>query len=189
MAFLDEAPRPEMIIERADLVFARETLRSFMDTAALSRAIQEIPDHPYAFTVAQRTAFDTAVISWCILFGSDHAEQQQIHWKNMFDVEEFRERLLPGVGMNLDEWRAYRQGLVDYRNELAAHRDLNPKTRFHPNFHTALRAADAYYAQLREKVLAETGKEIGGRSLIEEFEDRLRKFREQMSAAIVGVPN
>lgn len=178
-----------MIIERADLVFARETLQSFMDTAALSRVIRAIPDHPHAFTVAQRAAFDTAVISWCILFGSDHAEQQQIHWKNMFDVEDFRERLLQAVGMSLDDWRAYRQGLVDYRNELAAHRDLNPRTRFHPNFDTALRAADAYYAQLREKTLAETGREIGGRSLMEEFEARLVMFRDQMSAAIARLPD
>jgi len=174
-----------MVIDRADLVFARETLRSFMDAVALSRAIEAIPDHPYALTVAQRAAFDTAVISWCILFGSDRAEQQQIHWKNMFAIDEFRERLLQSVGMSLENWRTYRQGLVDYRNELAAHRDLNPRTRFHPNFDTALRAADSYYARLREKTLAETGREIGGRSLMEEFENRLTIFGEQLSPAFV----
>lgn len=176
-----------MIVERADLVFARETLRSFMDTVALSRAIGSAEGHPYALTVAQRAAFDTAVISWCILFGSDHAEQQKIHWKNMFEVDGFRDGLVKAVGMTLDDWRGYRQGLVDYRNELAAHRDLDPKTRFHPNFDTALRAADFYHEQLRKKVTAETGRDTEGGTLIEQFEDRLSRFTDQMARAVAAL--
>lgn len=170
-----------MIVENADLAFARETLRSFMDTVALSRAIQSFEHHPYAFTVAQRAAFDTAVITWCILFGSDNADQQKIHWKNMFEVDQFRDGLLKATQMSLDEWRAYRRGVVDYRNELAAHRDLDPKTRFHPNFDTALLAADFYHECLREKVAVETGRQTEGGSLMEQFKDRLDVFAKQMA--------
>jgi hypothetical protein len=176
-----------MIVENADLIFARETLRSFMDSVALARALQDLNPRPYSLTVAQRAAFDTAVISWCILFGSDHAERQTLHWKNMFEADAFRAELLTALGMPLDQWRAYRQDVVDYRNELAAHRDLNPKTRFHPNFDTALSAANFYHERLREKVLAETGKQTEGGTLIEQFELRLKIFTEQMSAAAAAL--
>lgn len=176
-----------MIVEHADLSFARETLRSFIDSVALSRAIQQFEKHAYSLTVAQRATFDVAVISWCILFGSDNAEQQQIHWKTMFDVAPFRDGLLKALGMSLEEWRAYRQPLVDYRNELAAHRDLNPKTRFHPNFDAALVAADFYHERLREKVAAATGRETDGGSLMEQFQDRLALFSRDMEIAVAAL--
>jgi hypothetical protein len=176
-----------MIVEHANLSFARETLRSFMDSVALSRAIQSLKEHPYSFTVAQRAAFDTAVISWCILFGSDNAEQQQIHWKSMFEVDSFRGGLLKAVGMSLEDWRTYRQTVVDYRNELAAHRDLDPKTRFHPNFDTALLAADFYHERLREKVAAEASLKTEGGTLMEQFKDRLDVFTKQMVVAAAAV--
>jgi hypothetical protein len=176
-----------MIFDNADLAFARDTLRSFIDSVALSRAIRGLEEHAYSFTVAQIAAFDTAAISWCILFGSDNAEQQRLHWKNMFAPDPFREGLLHSVGMTLDDWTAYRQGVVDYRNELAVHRDLDPTTRFHPNFDKALLAADFYHQRLCDKIAAQTGLQTDGGALIEQYTDRLDLFTQQMAVAVASV--
>lgn len=172
-----------MVVKNAHLSFARETLRTFMDAVAQLRAISAVKDHPYFLTVAQRNAFDTAVISWCILFGSDHADRQEIHWKNMFENDSFRTGLVQTLDMPLDAWVAYRKSLVDYRNELAAHRDLNPESKFHPSFDQALIAADFYEQQLRVKIEAETGTATVGPSLLEEFKATLALFTRQAAAA------
>lgn len=97
-----------MVVENAHFSFARETLRTFMDAVAQMRAITAVEGHPYFLTVAQRNAYDTAINAWCILFGSDHADRQQIHWKNMFDPDPFRAGLLESLGVSHEEWAGYR---------------------------------------------------------------------------------
>lgn len=176
-----------MIVPNADLKFAHETLRSFMDAVALTRAIATLDHPPYSLRVARNAAFDVAVIGWCILFGSDHADHQPIHWKNMFNVDRFRDGLVAALGVSLDEWRAYRKGVVDYRNELAAHRDLSPDTTHHPNLDAALAAADFYYERLRERFAAEMGAKVDGGTLMEEFKDRLDVFTRDMAKALDGM--
>ncbi|PIC01168.1 hypothetical protein [Caulobacter sp. X] len=168
-----------MVVKNAHLSFARETLRTFIDAVAQTRAICELKEPPYFLTVAQRNAYDTAINAWCILFGSDHADNQQIHWKNMFDHDHFRTGLRASLGMSQDQWTAYRKALVDYRNELTAHRDLNPKTRLNPSFDAALLAADFYHEQLRVKTENETGRKATGPTLLEEFDERLSAFIDQ----------
>lgn len=177
----------KMVVENAHLSFARETLRTFMDAVAQARAISGVKDHPHFLTVAQRNAYDTAINAWCILFGSDHADNQQIHWKNMFDNDPFRAGLRTSLGMSQDQWVAYRQPLVDYRNELSAHRDLNPKSRVHPSLDTALLAANFYDEQLRVKIENETGRRTVGPSLLEEFEERLAVFTDQAVTASAAI--
>ena len=83
--------------------------------------------------------------------------------------------------MSLEKWRAYRQDVVGYRNELAAHRDLDPRTRFHPNFDTALLAADFYHERLREEAAAAPGRRTEGGTLMEQFKDRLDVFAREMA--------
>lgn len=173
-----------MIVPNADLTFARETLRSFMDAVALTRALSTLKPEPYSFRVAQNAAFDTAVINWCILFGSDHADHQKIHWKNLFETNAFRDGLLGAVRMTRDEFQAYQKMVVDYRNELAAHRDLNPDTTHHPNFETALVAADFYHERLREKIKSETGAATDGGTLLDQFGERSKLFADQMGKAL-----
>ncbi len=177
----------KMIMENAHLSFARETLRTFMDAVAQVRAISAIKGHPYFLTVAQRNAYDTAINSWCILFGSDHADRQQIHWKNLFDNDAFRANLLRSLDLSKEAWVEYRKLLVDYRNELTAHRDLNPVSRIHPSFDTALKAADLFDEQLRVKIENETGRKTVGPSLLDEFQERLRLFNDQAEKASTAI--
>lgn len=177
----------KMVVENAHISFARETLRTFMDAVAQTRAICEVKDPPYFLTVAQRNAYDTAINAWCILFGSDHADNQQIHWKNMFDNAPFRAGLRASLGMSQDQWVAYRQPLVDYRNELTAHRDLNPKTRVNPSFDTALLAANFYNEQLRVKIENEAGRRTAGPTLLVEFKERLAVFTDHAVKATMAI--
>ena len=174
------------IPENSNLWFARDTLRDFVDAVALARTIAEHDRHGYSFTIAQRAAFNEAVSAWCILFGSDHVEHQPIHWKNQFEVDRFRAELLEHVGLSFDGWREYRAKVVDYRNDLVAHRALRPRPGFHPNFDTALLAADYYHERLREKVAA-AGGELGGPTLMIQFGDRLGLCQRQMAVAIAAV--
>ncbi|MDO8902341.1 MAG: hypothetical protein Q7V15_13420 [Phenylobacterium sp.] len=172
-----------MIVSNADIKFARNTLRSFVENVALSRALLSIEKPPYALRLAQGSAFDIAAIEWCILFGSDHARLQHIHWKNMFDEDRFRDGLLEFLTISKTEWKSYRQNLVNYRNELAAHRDLDPVTGSYPSFETGLSAAAFYNEKLVE--LANTrGVSLSGPTLMEHFEVRAAEFREWASSAV-----
>jgi hypothetical protein len=173
-----------MIIPNADLSFARETLRDFIDALALSRAIHAHERHGYALTIAQRCAYDRAVTAWAILFGSDHEEHQQLHWKHMFDVDAFRDGLLAATGDTRDQWRNYWNTLLDYRNELAAHRDLNPNAKVHPNLDKALIAADFYAGRLEEKIRAETGIGAGITNLTEQYDDRHQLCLRQVAVMV-----
>src|SRR5215471_11762480 len=48
---------------------------------------------------------DLAVIDWCKLFGSDDAERQLIHWKNIADDQHiFRSALLRALAMTREDW-------------------------------------------------------------------------------------
>lgn len=176
-----------MIIPNADLSFARETLRDFIDALALSRAIRAHQPHGYALAIAQRCAYDRAVVTWAILFGSDHEEHQQLHWKRMFDEASFRDGLLAATGGGLDEWRAYWSALKDYRDELAAHRDLNPATRVHPNLDLALIAAEYYAHQLEGLVKSRTGIDAGIANLSEHYEERYRLCTAQVGEMVRGL--
>lgn len=172
-----------MIVPNADLKFARDTLRSFVDAVALCRAVSEFDGNGrYFLTVARGNSFDIAVISWCILFGSDHTENQRLHWKNMFDPDPFRKDMLEAVGCSFEEWKEYRTLVVDYRNELAAHRDLNPDTRFNPNFDLALLAANFYHQRLGDRFEKEVGKKFDNVTLLEEFERRREAFAGDLQA-------
>jgi hypothetical protein len=175
----------KMVVENADVSFARDTLRAFVDALALTRALQAVGDLPYPFLVAQGAAFDTAAIGWCVLFGSHDARQQPMHWKNMFDKDSFRAALLKALGLSLEDWTAYRRGLVDYRNEIAAHRDLDPATRHFPNFDLALEAAEVYHGHLRA-LAAGRGINMEGPGLTAEYEERLGVFTKAMAAGVAA---
>jgi hypothetical protein len=140
-----------MIFEDADLKFANDTLEDFFASVALSRAINERQNNDYALRTAQRAALDDAVVKWSILFGSDHQDHQPIHWKNLFDANDFRSGLLLHVGLSEADWRTYRDGLVTYRNDVAAHRSLAPRPTNYPMFDLALAAADFYHSKLQQK--------------------------------------
>lgn len=145
-----------MIVPDADLKFARNALIFFTQNAALARAVKATQQSPLMWRLMQGNALDAWVLNWCVLFGSDNSNNQPLHWKNMFEPNAFRAGLHAALSIKPDEWVAYRNEVVDYRNELAAHRDLNPSTVRYPFCDIALEAA-AYYADQLMPRLVERG--------------------------------
>ncbi len=138
--------------------------------------------------IAWNNAFDVAAMSWCIVFGSDHAEHQALHWKNLFpETDAFRQGLLKALAMSINDWRAYRKTVVDYRDEHAAHRDLRPDATHYPNFDAALAAADFYHERLCELMKERLDRGTDGPSLIDQFKDRLSVCTSQMAAALAAI--
>jgi hypothetical protein len=54
--------------------------------------------------------------------------------------EKTRQELYAQLGMSKNQWREYRQTLVDFRNQMAAHHDLNAAIEKYPDFDVALKA-------------------------------------------------
>jgi hypothetical protein len=68
---------------------------------------------------------DMAVLAWCKLFGSDDAERQPVHWKNVaIDQPSFRAALLAGLAIDDATWLAYWEEMKKYRDMEVAHHDL-----------------------------------------------------------------
>lgn len=176
-----------MIIPHADLKFALDTTVSIVRAIAATRAIFAVKgEERHAFwTTVHNGLFDTAVLDWCILFGSDNRDQQPLHWKNMFDPDEFRAGLLEHLHVSLDEWRTYRESLKIYRDQNAAHRDLNPQARFYPNMNHALESTIFYNEQLRRK-LAEVDAVEARLSLRDEYKRRSEEFTDTARKAIAA---
>ena len=88
--------------------------------------------------------FDTVVLEWCKLFGSD---EENLHWKNFVsDVEEFRKRLLDHVNINVAAWDSYWCEMKTYRNQSVAHYDeQRKKILTFPFFDIAIESACFYY--------------------------------------------
>lgn len=129
-----------MRFPNADVLFARDVLVAIIRGVAIKRAIEGTePNRTATFWhVINGGLFHTAIVDWCVLFGSHHPDQQPLHWKNMFDPEEFRVGLLAALGMSRDEFAAYRETIKLYRDENAAHRDLDPQSEVYPNLDAAL---------------------------------------------------
>ena len=125
-----------------------------------------------------------AAILWCMIFGPD-GDQNQTHWKKLSTNEQlhkrFREILFQRTGFDKKSWGSYWQDMVYFRNNYAAHRELE-YNRTVPNFEKALDVAYAYDEWVRE-ILSDTHEEAG--ELIfpyleeppfEESAEELRKF-------------
>jgi hypothetical protein len=93
-----------------------------------------------------------AAILWCMIFGS-HGDQNQLHWKKISDNMElqnrFREILFHKTDFDEKSWEKYWKDMVYFRNNYAAHREINYK-RPVPKFQKALEVAYAYDEWIRE---------------------------------------
>lgn len=175
-----------MIIPDADLKFARNALVFFTQNAALARSVKATQESPLMWRLMQGNALDAAVLNWCVLFGSDNSKNQPLHWKNLFEPDAFRAGLHAALSVTPDEWAAYRKEVVDYRNELAAHRDLNPETVRYPILDTALEAAGYYAEQLTPRLVGRGIPTIVMPDLKAHFDLCLNRFTEQATECMAG---
>ncbi|MEI9851017.1 MAG: hypothetical protein WDN24_09400 [Sphingomonas sp.] len=134
----------------ADAVFARDILVAIARAIAVNRSLEAAKASNFGnfWRVIQGGLYDTAIVDWCVLFGSDNPQQQKLHWKNIFEANAFRTALLARLSISLDEWVAYRDMLKIYRDENAAHREINPSPHSYPNMDIALEACFVYSEHL-----------------------------------------
>ncbi|MBF3882713.1 hypothetical protein ISG07_04815 [Burkholderia pseudomallei] len=120
---------------------------SFVRTALVKRVVHEVlPQTRIDFwRIIQGGTLDLAVIEWCKLFGN---RDEDTHWTQLIpetDHNKFRSDLRAAVGMNEAGWDKYWHSMMAYRNEVAAHHDLDPGTSHYPSFDVALEAVYHYY--------------------------------------------
>ena len=70
-----------------------------------------------------------------------------------------RAALLQHLGLTQDAWVAYRESIVDYRNQMVAHHDLDAAVATYPRYDKALEAANFVFDRVR--ALADPN-ELGG---------------------------
>lgn len=100
-----------------------------------------------------------ATINWCMVFGSD--TNNPTHWKRLSITdsillkEHFREGLFQATGLDQDTWRQYWESMTVFRNQYAAHRDLEFSSPV-PNFDIALVVAYFYDDWVRRVISPDT---------------------------------
>jgi hypothetical protein len=112
--------KPRQLAETA------EVLGTLVRNILLKRALHTADPNPKLnfWRIQYGNLMDLAVIDWCKLFGSDDAERQPIHWKNIADNQDsFRSALLKALAMTRKDWEFYWQGMKKYRDFTAAHHD------------------------------------------------------------------
>jgi hypothetical protein len=92
---------------------------------------------------------DAAAIEWAKVFGS---RDEDTHWTKAFPAErqdEIRAALLAHVGLTADQWAQYRDTIVNYRNQIVAHHDLDADVEKYPHYDVAVSASNFMFDQIR----------------------------------------
>lgn len=128
-------------------------LMAFAQAVHVRRMIEAIAVEPKQtfWIMTLNLMMDSAVIDWCKVFGS---WDEQTHWTRVLPKnyhEQVRTDLHFALGLNAEKWKAYRETVVQYRDELIAHHDLNATVAAHPKFDPGLKAATFIFDQLRAR--------------------------------------
>lgn len=134
-----------------EIVASLNRLMRFSQSVLLSRKIVEIAIEPKQtfWIMTLNLLFDTASLEWCKVFGSFN---EGTHWTNLVPKNQHdnvRRRLLDAIGFTQKEWEAYHGTIVDFRNKMVAHHDLNASVTRYPDYDPALRASDFIFSELR----------------------------------------
>ena len=92
---------------------------------------------------------DAAAIEWSKVFGS---RDEDTHWTKVVPKEQhkdIRAAMLRELNLSQKEWEAYRDSIVDYRNQMVAHHDLDAAVAKYPHYDKALVAAYFMFDRLR----------------------------------------
>ena len=138
---------------RHPLIAPLHRLMAFAQAVHVRRMIEGIALEPKQtfWIMTMNLLIESAAIEWCKVFGS---WDEQTHWRQAFatqDHDTLRSELLTKLGLKASEWETYRDTIVDYRNQLIAHHDLNASVAAYPQFDPGLIAADFMFDQLRAK--------------------------------------
>ena len=92
---------------------------------------------------------DAAAINWCKVLGSrgEDTHQTQVIPKDRH--EEVRMSLLCALGINAENWEAYQNSIVEFRDQIVAHHDLNATAAKYPNYDLAIAAVNHIFSTIR----------------------------------------
>jgi hypothetical protein len=136
-------------------------LKSFVECVELHRLFQtplHSPSKELASHVFSRM-HDLAAIEWCKVFGS---ASQQTHWRKALPAdchETVKQRLSELCPGGWAEWLRYRKSIVEQRDQLAAHHDLDAQVQSYPHFDLAIAAARLVHDRMADEL---DGVEAGG---------------------------
>lgn len=135
------------------------SLQDFMQAVKVKRTLHAAAMEPaqvfWHYLMGVMT--DKAVIEWCKVFG---LRDDDIHWTQVVPEgqrEDVRERMYAAVGVDAEGWKKYHGEMLTYRNQCAAHHDLDAKAENFPSFDFAVAAAQFMYAELYSLNDGETG--------------------------------
>jgi hypothetical protein len=143
-------------------------LQLFAQAVKVKRLLEEVALDPKInfWVYTTNVLLNEAAIQWSKVFGST---EEQTHWTKSFDQtdrEQMRNQLYQHLGMTKNQWREYRATVVDFRNQMAAHHDLNAAIQKYPHFDVALNAADFMYGQLLKQVPDDNGGGLAWQGLL-----------------------
>jgi hypothetical protein len=138
---------------RDPLIAPLHRLMAFAQAAHVRRMIETIAHEPKQtfWIMTINMLLQSAAIEWCKVFGS---WEEQTHWKQSVpkeDHEAVKTAMLLALHLQPSEWETYRDTIVDYRNQMVAHHDLNASIAKYPQFDLALGAAEFMFDQLRAR--------------------------------------
>jgi hypothetical protein len=145
-------------------------LGSLIRNIALKKALHRAHADPHLnfWRLIYGNQMDVPVLEWCKLFGSDDADKQPIHWKNVVTDscskpttmssayrmrDAFRNGLLSNLGIDRAAWDAYWEEMKKYRDMNVAHHDPGRESiPFFPKLDLALGSACYYYDYVRAEL-------------------------------------
>ena len=128
-------------------------LMSFAEAVHVRRMVEGIAVEPKQtfWILTLNLLFQSATIEWCKVFGS---WKEQTHWTRAMPEEDssrLRADLLAALQVQPEEWKNYQEKMVEYRDRLVAHHDLNATVDKNPVFDLGLSAASFIFDRLRER--------------------------------------
>ncbi|MBL1263626.1 hypothetical protein JJL52_08040 [Methylomicrobium sp. RS1] len=128
-------------------------LLDFTKSLAYYRTIkqdrQRIQRNNDFWVYSMNTYYYKAITDWCIVFGADNNES---HWKKIsdYDMSTIELEIRSAAGLTGDDWGKYWKEIVDFRNNYAAHRSVNPNDDKVPSLDKAFEIAKSYFELLRK---------------------------------------
>jgi len=124
---------------------------AFAQWLRVRRMISEIALEPKQtfWNMTANLLLDAAILEWAKVFGS---WDEDTHWTKVIPVAQHdatRAEMLQFLGLTPQEWEEQHASLLNYRNQLVAHHDLDAAVTTVPYFDTALTAAFFMFDRIR----------------------------------------
>lgn len=126
-------------------------LMAFAQSVRVRRMIEGIAFEPKQtfWIMTVNLLLDAAAIDWCKVFGS---WDEGTHWTQVIPKErheDVRAGLLSALGLSANDWDAYRNSIVGFRDQMVAHHDLNATVAKYPHYDLAFAAAEFMFNEIR----------------------------------------